>query len=268
MAKPKTKEDDNQLSMNLGSNTLPTESSSFADQHAGAGLSTAPEDNLVPLLYVLQTNSPQVNKRDPKYIEGAEPGDIWLRNAPIPIIKGEQGIMFQPCHFYKDWGEWIDRDEGGGLVGRHRDLPKDAKEYVDPTAPGVPKYKSAMGNELVETRNFAGYVMTPDGPLAYLIPLKGSGHSVGKQWMTSMNLKKTASGRKAPIWSFAYLLKTVQRKNKKGEWFVLDIQGGSAIVKEVDQRRGYDLEQAFAEGKKVAEEEDTTVTGSVKSDVM
>src|SRR6202035_3091033 len=46
---------------------------------AGRGVSTAQEDNQVPLIYVLQPLSPQVDKRSEQYVEGAEPGDLWLR---------------------------------------------------------------------------------------------------------------------------------------------------------------------------------------------
>ena len=71
---------------------LPAALAAMMEKDAGKGVSTAQEDNLVPLIYVLQTNSPQVNKRDERYIEGAEPGDLWLRNAPQPIVKGAEGV--------------------------------------------------------------------------------------------------------------------------------------------------------------------------------
>lgn len=240
-----------------------------ADKYAGEGVSTDVSDNMVPLLYVLQTNSPQVNKRDPKYIEGAEPGDIWLRNAPTPIIKGEEGLEFIPCYFYKDFGEWISRDEGGGLVGRYPELPKDAKSIKDPESPGIPKWESKAGNDLIETRNFAGFALTEeDGPLAYLIPMKGASHSVGKGWMTSMNMKKTPGGRKAPAFAFKYKLTTTQRKNKKGEWFVLQINDAGVVQDEAMLDQGHDLHQAFASGKKVAETEDASVQGAANRETM
>src|SRR3972149_2403505 len=64
---------------------------------AGQGISTAPEDNLVPLIYVLQATSPAVKKGDPSRIDGAEAGDFWLRNSSEPIVRGEDGLLFQPC---------------------------------------------------------------------------------------------------------------------------------------------------------------------------
>ncbi len=44
-------------------------------------------DNLVPLIYLLQANSPQCLKGHEKHIPGAEAGSIWLRNDPEPLIE-------------------------------------------------------------------------------------------------------------------------------------------------------------------------------------
>src|SRR5438477_259916 len=74
---------------------------------AAGSLSKDQADNLVPLIYLLQPLSPQVMRGDPARIDGAEPGDIWLRNSERPIIKSEKGMLFQPCFFYKDIVEWV-----------------------------------------------------------------------------------------------------------------------------------------------------------------
>src|ERR1700744_6508473 len=79
--------------------SLPSFMSAKVHADAGKGVSTASEDNIVPLIYVLQSGSPQVKKNNPDYIEGAGEGDLWLRNAPTPIIDGLKGILVQPCYF-------------------------------------------------------------------------------------------------------------------------------------------------------------------------
>ena len=56
----------------------------------GAGVSTDMADNLVPMGRILQKNSPEVEKNDPNYIQGAEPGDIYIKNAhanAIPAVR-------------------------------------------------------------------------------------------------------------------------------------------------------------------------------------
>ena len=46
----------------------------------GRGVSTAAEDNLVPMIAVLQPLSPQLNKQNQgKYIADAQPGSILCR---------------------------------------------------------------------------------------------------------------------------------------------------------------------------------------------
>ena len=239
-----------------------------AKMGSGLGTSTAQEDNLVPLVYVLQTNSPQVNKRDDRYIEGAEPGDIWLRNAAQPIVKGDSGFLFQPCFFEKDWVEWVPRDQGGGFVGRSKELPPTAKKIADPKNPNRVKYELPNGNEVKETRNHAGFVIFEDGgaPSPYLIPLTSSGHTVSREWMGLMNRQRVpGTGQKPDSWCCYYRLTTKQRHNKDGDWFVLVAenagQGGAPmwVSTEEDVDRGASLYQAFATGAKQAATPDGSV---------
>src|SRR4051794_39468649 len=90
----------------------------------GVGLSTDVSDNLIPLIYILQPLSPQVMKKNPAYIEGAEAGDIWLKGASDPIVKGDDGIIFCPCAFWKNHTEWRPREQGGGLVRIYHNDPR------------------------------------------------------------------------------------------------------------------------------------------------
>ncbi len=226
---------------------------------SGKGVSTDQADNQVPLIYVLQPLSPQVDKRDPRYVEGAEAGDIWLRSSPNPIVKGDVGVLFQPCSFWHDVGEWIPRDDGGGFVARHKTMPASAKKTEDPRNPQLVKYRSPDGNELVETRNHAGYALTEDGPLPYVLPLTSTGHSASRAWMFMMNSQRGPDGAKPPSWACVYRLKTVQKKNKKGSWFVLVAENGGDhgqtrwVDTVEDYERGSALYEAFASGQKQAE---------------
>jgi hypothetical protein len=236
---------------------------------AGKGTSQKAEDNIVPLVYILQTNSPQVNRRSEAYIEGAEPGDIWLRHAPIPIIKGQAGIEFIPCFWWKDLVEWIPRDNGGGFVGRHAYeldakgepiLPPECTIQRDPANPQKVRYLMKNGNELVLTANHAGFVVLPDGKwMPYVIPLKSTGLTVSRQFMFAMNSKRTRDGRVLPSFSHRYKMITRHRKNKEGEWFVPEFVDGAMLTNDDKTLylEGRNLEAAFASGAKVAEEEVT-----------
>src|SRR5215467_3004443 len=107
---------------------LPVELLEETAKDAGMGVSFKPEDQLLPLIYVLQTNSPAVDKRGDSYIEGAEAGDFWLRNALDPIKNGEEGIVVIPCEMQRTWIEWLPNRQG--FVARHDAPPIDMKTSI------------------------------------------------------------------------------------------------------------------------------------------
>lgn len=218
----------------------------------GGGLSDDQSDNLVPLIYLLQPLSPQCLKGDAQRIENAESGDIWLRNADPPIIKGEEGMLFQPCFFYKDLVEWV--PNRGGFVGRHdiacmphKELDgngkpymtkwsgtlSDVKEIPDEERPNAPPrfVRSSNNNEIVETRYFVGNVYPKLGqPLPYIIPLSSTGHTFGMGFMTQMRSQSIPATAKTiaqgvagdPIrdaWAVLYRLKPKMKTNALGSWY-------------------------------------------------
>ena len=234
----------------------------FLEQHKGEGISTAQEDNLVPLVYVLQAASKQCNRQGPAYIEGAMGGSFLMRSAPQPIVDGAAGFIFQPCYFYKDFAEWVPRERGGGLVGMHRDLPRNVEEIKDERNPNKVKWRTAAGNEILERRNHLGFVVRDDGQaLAYAIPFTSTGHSVSRNWMTTMQ-NRTINGITPPSYCFLYRFRTRQRSNAQGTWFLPDIEAvqvhplltPSGMVNAQMRERGAAFFEACARGDKVAAE--------------
>jgi hypothetical protein len=240
-----------------------------AKKDAGKGVSTDAADNIVPLIYVLQPLSPQVDPSSPAFVEGASPGKIWLRQSTPPIIDGEDGILFQPCYFYKDWIEWTPRDRGGGLVAvhaeliLHKDYPKvrtgvtssgtKANEVPSPKNPKTMIWVTEAGNELRETRHHAGFVyLSPTNAVPYVINFSSTGHTTSKNWMFTIQSKRTASGEILPSFSSIYKLTTRQRSNNMGKWYVLE-PAWSSWVDPNGYKRGKELHDAFASGEKQAE---------------
>jgi hypothetical protein len=240
----------------------------------GKGTSTAQEDNLIPLLYVLQGLSPQVNKRGEAYVEGAEPGDIWLRNAPKEIIKSEEGLIFQPCAFSKNWVEWVPREQGGGRRGmfNYEDMKFDPEtkkatlktpsgvvelkvDYRDGNT-NVPLFKMPNGNDLVETRYQTGFAEVDGKSLPYVISFKSTGHTVAKEWMGKQLQHSQIDGKNPdPSWLYFYKLSTKMRKNKDGEWFVLQISDTDRVATAEEFQRGKSLYTAVMAGEKQIGEE-------------
>lgn len=221
---------------------------------AGKGVSSAQEDNLTPLIYILQSNSPTAQKRSPEYIEGAEPGSIWLRNSPDPIVAGEEGIIFQPCFFEKEWVEWIVRDDGGGYVGRYDELPEVAESKPDPKNPNRTRYLMPNGHEMIETRKHSGFVIRESGlVMPYTIPFTSSGHTVSRQWMSMMKFKQMPGVGSAASWASYYRLRTKQRSNAAGTWFVFDVSDAGWVPTKDDYSRGKALHEAFSSGSRKSE---------------
>jgi len=235
---------------NMGA--MPAHLAGVVGDHLGKGSSQAAEDNIVPLIYVLQAQSPQCNRRGPDYVEGAEAGAFWLRGSGLPAISGDEGLLFQPCYFSKDWIEW--KPNRGGYVDRHTERPADAeeREMQDERGDPIKRWVRPNGNIVVETRNHVGIVHFPDGSRQpYVIALSGSGHTVSRNWMGMINRKQTPDGV-APSWVALYRLRTKERSNQKGTWMTIDVADAGWASLE-DFNRGTKLNEAFASGDKSIE---------------
>jgi hypothetical protein len=244
---------------------------------AGKGISESADDSLVPLLVVLQAQSPQSMKQKPEYLKGAEAGCLWMKNAPQPVVKSEVGVLAQPVSFYKNVVEWIPKNKdgsGGGYVGEHKTMPADAKEVVDRDDPERKRMMSPRGTEYVETRNHVVILYTEDGQaFPYLIPLSSSGHSVSRQWMFMMK-SKVVEGNKVPSFAVLYRLKTILRTKGAHNWYVIDPHEGSddgTVLWASDEQyeAGKTLHEAFATGAKSADMsqmQDDTVLAAAKVD--
>lgn len=235
---------------------VPSELEGFLTEHAGEGTSQDASDNLIPLIYVLQSNSPQVNSRDPDYIQGAQAGDFWLKGTDI-IWKGDEGLPFQSAHWRKNVVEWIPRDAGGGLVAQHEvGLPSEipgARQVASPKNPDKKIWVNASGDhEFVETRYHAGFARCPDGSiLPAVLTLSSTGNTVSRNWMNLMNSFRV-KGRPVPSYAREYLLRTAQKTNKSGTWFTIKVSdlGYLPLERVMEGKALYD---AFKSGEKRAE---------------
>jgi hypothetical protein len=243
----------------------------------GKGVSNTQADKLIPMARVLQPLSPQVLQNNPDQIQGALAGDILVRNAPKPLIKGQNGFLFQSCFFYKDVVEWKPRTQGGGggqgFVKRwaHEaasEVPG-AVEQPDPRDQTKKIWVNReTGNWLVETRYHVGYIIDPEtGPMPCYIPFSSTGHSVSKAWVFMMSLKQV-NGKPADSFAVYYHLKTRQRTRNNQTWFVFDPSdagppdaNGQPTTKWVptkaDYDRGLQLAQALESGEVQLAQEET-----------
>ncbi len=176
---------------------------------AGAGFENqTSEDYSIPFIGVLQPNSPQVDERD-----DCSAGDIFNSATESAV----QELPFIPSITQHIFCEWIPRDEGGGLVGRHEidsDVVKQAKQESEEFG----QYKMPNGNDLIETFYVYGVAVTEDGPQQAVISFKSTGIKRYKNWMTKargVSIEIPSGGRvRPPLFAHRYLLTAL--KEKKG----------------------------------------------------
>lgn len=210
---------------------VPAELLKMMQEDAGKGLSTDASDNIVPLVYVLQSNSPALDRANAQMYLGkqAKAGDIWLRGTKtfFPADSeddNEEGMLVVPCHFSKCWIEW--RPDRGGFVARHAKRPAAAvlkSEKREGSDRMRDVWRMPGGNSVQETREYVVLVLNhPSGrPMPFVIPMTSTQHTAARMWMSLMN-EKTLPGdasKSAPLFSHVYRMKTVAQSNDDGNWY-------------------------------------------------
>ncbi len=240
-------------------------------QDSGKGVSTAAEDNIVPLIYKLHTSSPQVLKQKAEYIKGAVAGNIWPRGSKTLIDGEETGMPFIPVAFNKWWMEW-GPERGDGFFGRlpfvstdeHKGRPEDAQWVEDPKKAGGGVWVRESGHILIETREHAGLALIEEQWSPAVVSMASTDHGASRMWMGLMKNKKIpGTDKRAPSFAYVYNIKTVAKSNDKGDWhgwavedgigdgevaFLPDIEGGVELYKVARQ-----LNADFESGVKQAE---------------
>ena len=208
-----------------------------ADANQGAQ-NISQEDLAWPFLKILGQLSPEVNKRDGKYVDGAEPGKI------INTVTNElyDSIDVIPCHYKRQYIEWADRGTSTGAPVAIHDADSD---IVSQTTRGK-DYKDRLpnGNYLDNTANHF-VLLCGKNPGTALISMKSTQLKVSRKW-NSMMMGLKMQGKNGlftpPTYSHIYNLKTVQMSNDKGTWFGWDV----SKVGPVEQKDLYDMAKTFA----------------------
>jgi hypothetical protein len=182
-------------------------------------------DRKLPILELLQSNSPEVAQSKGKVYAGQ------FRNTVTGEIYDE--VYFVPAITDHCWTEWIGRDDGGGFRGRHR---KDAKIVTDAIArnggraigklavpqPPDPKTEKAQPqHELVESFEIYAILFNKEGEVLGfgMIPFTSTKIKVYRAWNSAIgNFAPTLGGKKlapgqVPI--FAHRVKMTSESETK-----------------------------------------------------
>ena len=214
--------------------TLPADIADLIYADIGSGLENMTADDFaIPRLAILQSNSPQVDKRGEGYIEGAEPSMI-IENVSNGTFDGEKGIVVVPISYRRTIIEWGLRENGGGFVADHGYNPSLLKELK----PVVVKEKTYMlndkGNQLIDTAEYFVYIVDGDTWSPSVISMSSTQMRKSKRWNTLIDsVKLTApDGRRvsAAAYFMSYKLTTVPESNEKGSWFGWDIKKNGKTI--------------------------------------
>ena len=208
-----------------------------ADANQGAQ-NISQEDLALPFLKVLGQLSPEVNKRDAKHVEGADPGKI------INTVTNElfDEIQIVPCHYKRQYIEWQDR---GTSTGAPVAIHEADSDIISQTSRGK-DYKDRLPNGNYLDNTAQHFVLAVGKtPQTALISMKGTQLKVSRKW-NSMMMGIKMQGKNGlftpPTYSHIYNLKTVQMSNDKGTWFGWDV----TKVGPVTDKNIYDMAKNFA----------------------
>ena len=194
------------------------------EQDAGKGLGRLTQEDLaLPFLKILGQLSPEVNKRDGKYVKGSEPGMIF-NSVSGELYDGTKGISVIPCFYKLEYIEWKDRGEGSGApVSIH----SSASDIMSKTKMDA-NFKDRLpnGNYIEKTASHFVVITQPTAATA-LISMKSTQLKISRKWNSMMaGIKmKGKNGMFTPAsFSHTYQLRTVQQSNDKGTWFGWEVQ--------------------------------------------
>ena len=222
--------------------SAPLPANMFEDDAAKGLGAIGQEDLALPFLKILGQLSPEVNKRDGKYVEGAEPGMIY-NSVSGELYDGVKGIDVIPCFYKLEYIEWKDRGEGLGAPVAIYDSSSDIMSKTTPDA----NYKDRLpnGNYIEKTASHF-VIVAGDSPSTALISMKSTQLKISRKWNSMMSgiKMKGANGMFTPAsFSHIYKLKTTQMSNDKGTWFGWEV----SKVGPVTDKGLYDQAKSFSD---------------------
>lgn len=228
----------------------------FGDD-AGAGLEDmSREEQIIPFIRILQTNSPQVWDEDAKTgTPGVKAGMFFNTATGETYDGGTKGLLFVPVSRDHNFVEFTPRNLGGGFVGvRSEDDPlvlelRAAQGQFGKLANGTTKRDNEGqpldGTEITESYYLYGLLLEENEPqiegetfaydtaLASRVMLGFTSTQIKKYkgWVSRMDNFKYLGGdgkaKKPPMWAHVWRMTTTPEQNKKGKFrgWVISLAG-------------------------------------------
>ena len=198
----------------------------FEDDAASGFENVKTQSLALPILKLLQNGSGEAQKRNEKYVEGAEPG-MLLNTVTKQMYDGAKGVIVIPCHYKLEYQEWADYGTGSG---RPENIFADDSDILSQTVQdGGGKDRLENGNYILTVGQHYVLILGDGGAEQALISMSSSQGKVSRKW-NSMMMSISLDGKNGPYtppsFSHAYKLTTVLNSGKGNQWY------GYNIVKE------------------------------------
>lgn len=194
----------------------------FGNLRAGDVLAGADRDSFaIPFIQVLQKMSPQLDRNDPAFIDGAAEGD-FLNTATQEVYDGQEGIIVQPVRFKHSFTAWTIREKGGGYKGEY---PVGDPIVLEALRNQDIKGRSLMPDnvtQVVDTRLHGILLHADSGPTPALFSLTSTQIKKSKRWNTLQGELAKADGYVEL--AHLYRITTVPESNDKGNWMGISIE--------------------------------------------
>ena len=187
---------------------------------AGEGTTFDSSEMQIPFIRIIQALSPQVNKKDPAFIDGADQGEAF-NTVTSEFWTGEEGLLVIPCYQETKFLEFVPRESGGGFMG---ELEPNNPDIQNTERKGA-KEILPNGNELVKSDQHYCLVVGDGGMVQpAIVDMKSSQLKVSRRWKTQIAMQKirhpkTDALLTPAVYATMWRLNTLQESNDQGTWY-------------------------------------------------
>jgi hypothetical protein len=200
-------------------------------------------------LRVIQKTSSATDPQRPEYLQGARAGDFLLGLSELR--SGNEGIEVIPAGMKR---YWIEIGPDRIFLGRHDNLPTDAKPIRDGNRP---VHQRANGSLLEDVREFA--LVCEDEN--FLLTCRGTSHAFARRWQTLFHAQRhPKTGHVLPSFASRYRLTTVPAHNLQGNWYGLKVELIGRVTDAAEYAAAKTLNKIITSGAYEAENPDENGT--------
>jgi len=164
----------------------------------------------IPFIRILQKLSPQLNKQEPGFIDGAEEGHFVNTITKQVLGSSFKCIVLKFEHIYIEW-----RPKRGGFVSYHA-VENAERLAVEKT---FGKWKTEEGNLLQENYVYLILVEHFENEGVAVFSLSSSMIKTAREWNRLMTSHMMDNGKKAMPYYLVWELQTEYKSNEKGSWY-------------------------------------------------